>query len=233
MDGSTPGFPVLHCLPELAQIHVHWVSDAIQLSHLLSPPSPPALNLSQQQSLFQWVGSLHQVVKDGDSASASVLPVNIQGWFPSVFTDLISLQSKGLSKGSSKALILQHSAFYIAQLSHRYMISRKTIVLTVQIFVSKGISLLFNMLSRFVIVFLPKSKHLLISSLQSPSKVILEPKKIKSDTVSIFSPHPFAKKWWDQMPWSSFFKWWALNQLFHSPLSLSSRSSLVHLHFLP
>ena len=232
MDSSMSGFPVLHNLLEFVQTHGHWVKDAIQLSHLLSPPSPPALNLSQQQSLFQWIGSLHQVVKDGDSASASVLPVNIQGWFPSVFTDLISLQSKGLSKGSSKALILQHSAFFIVQLSHPYMTTGKTRVLTRWAFVGKVMSLLFNMLSRFVIVFLPKSKHLLISSLQSPSKVILEPKKIKSDTVSIFSPHPFAKKWWDQMPWSSFFKWWALNQLFHSPLSLSSRGSLV-LHFLP
>ena len=63
MDCSTPGFPVLHCLPELAQIHVHWVGDAIQLSHPLLPPSPPALNVSQHQGLFQWVSSSHQVAK--------------------------------------------------------------------------------------------------------------------------------------------------------------------------
>ena len=63
MDCSTPDFPVLHYLPELARIHVHWVNDAIQLSHLLSLPSPPALNLSQHQGLFQWVGSLYQVGK--------------------------------------------------------------------------------------------------------------------------------------------------------------------------
>ena len=60
---SMPGFPVLHCLPEFAQIHVHWVSDAIQPSHPLPPSSPPAFNLSQHQGLFQWVGSLHQVAK--------------------------------------------------------------------------------------------------------------------------------------------------------------------------
>ena len=63
MECSTPGFPVLHHLPEFAQTHVHWVGDAIQLSHPLSSPSPPALNLSQHQGLFQWVGSLHQVAK--------------------------------------------------------------------------------------------------------------------------------------------------------------------------
>ena len=63
MDYSTPGFPALHCPPEFAQIHVHWVSDGIQLSHFLLSPSPPALNLSQPQSLFQWVSPLHQVVR--------------------------------------------------------------------------------------------------------------------------------------------------------------------------
>ena len=75
------------------------------------------------------------------------------------------------------------------------------------------------MLSRLVITFLPRSKHLLISWLQSPSAVILEPPKIKSGTVSLF-PHLFPMKWWDRMPWSSFSECWALSQLFHSPLSL-------------
>ena len=86
-------------------------------------------------------------------------------------------------------------------------------------------SLLFNMLSRLVIAFLPRSKCLFLSWLQSPSAVILNPKKIKSLTVSIVSL--FAMKWWDQMPWSSFSQCWALSQLFHSPLSLSSRGFLV------
>ena len=77
MDYSMPGFPVLHCFLEFAQTHVHWVNDAIQLSHPLLTPSSPALNLSQHQGLFQWVGSLHQVAKSiGASASALVLPVN-------------------------------------------------------------------------------------------------------------------------------------------------------------
>ena len=79
-------------------------------------------------------------------------------------------------------------AFFIGQLSHPYMTTRKTISLITRTFVGKGLSLLFNMLSRLVIAFLPKSKRLLISLLQSPSAVILEPRKIKSDTVSIVSP---------------------------------------------
>ena len=93
-----------------------------------------------------------------------------------------------LQDHSSKASILQLSAFFIVQLSHPYMTTGKTIVLTRQTFVGKVMSLLFNMLSRLVITFLPRSKHLLISWLQSPSAVILEPRKIKSLTVSILSP---------------------------------------------
>ena len=100
VDCSTPGFPVPHHLPEFGQTHAHWVDDAIQLSHPLSSPSPPAFNLSQLQCLFQSVGSSYQVTsqRTGASASASVLPMNIQGWFPLGLTGLISLQSKGLSR---------------------------------------------------------------------------------------------------------------------------------------
>ena len=92
-----------------------------------------------------------------------------------------------LQHHSSKASILQCSAFFIVQLSHPYMTTGKTIALTRQTFVGKVMSLLFNMLSRLVITFLPRSKHLLISW-QSPSAVILEPPEIKSDTVSAVSP---------------------------------------------
>ena len=108
--------------------------------------------------------------------------------------DLLAVQGtlKSLQHHSSKAAILWHSVFFIVQLSHPYMITGKTIALTRWIFVSKVMSLLFNMLSRFpvahLITFLPRSKHLLISWLQSPSAVILEPKKIKSLTLSIISP---------------------------------------------
>ena len=89
-------------------------------------------------------------------------------------------------------------------------------------------SLLLNMLSRLVITFLPRSKCLFISWLQSPSVVILEPKKIKSDTVSTV-PHLFPMKWWDRMPWSSFSECWALSQLLHSPPLLSSGGFFVPL----
>jgi len=115
----------------------------------------------------------------GVSASASLLPMNIQGWFPLGWTGWISLQSKGLSSllqhHSSKASILRCSAFFIVQLSHPYMTTGKTIALTRWTFVGKVLCLLFNMLSRLVITFLPRSKRLLISWLQSPSAVILEP----------------------------------------------------------
>ena len=102
---------------------------------------------------------------------------------------------------SSKVSILPCSAFFTVQLLHPYMTTGKTIALTRQTFVGKVMSLLFNMLSRLVITFLPRSTCLLISWLQSPSAVILEPPKIKSDTVPLF-PHLFPMKWWDKMPWS-------------------------------
>ena len=110
------------------------------------------------------------------SASASVLPIDIQDWFPLGLTGLISLQSKGLSRlfqhHSSKALILQCSAFFMVQLSHMYVTTGKIIALTRWTFVGKVMSLLFNMLSRLVVTFLPRSKRLLLSWLKSPSTVI-------------------------------------------------------------
>ena len=127
-------------------------------------------------------------------ASASVLPVNIQHWFPLGLTGLISLQSKGPSRVFSNTTIRKHQFFgpqdsLLVQLSHPYMTTGKIIALTRQTFISKVMSLLFNTLSLSVIAFLARSKHLLISWLQSPSAVILEPKggKKKSVTTSIFS----------------------------------------------
>ena len=117
---------------------------------------------------------------------------SVQDWFPLGLTALISLLSKGLRSllrhQNSKASILRCLPFFMVQLSHPYMTTGKTIALTRWTFVSKVMSLLFNMLSRFIIGFLPRNKHLLISQLQSPSAVILEPKKIKSVTTSTFSP---------------------------------------------
>ena len=128
----------------------------------------------------------------GVSASASVL-MNIQDWFSLGLTGLISLQSKGLSRLFSNTTVQKHQffstqLFFIVELSHPYTTTGKTIALTRWTFVSKVMPVLFNMLSRLVRVLLPKSKHLLISWLQSPSAVILEPKKMKSVTVSIVSP---------------------------------------------
>ena len=163
--------------------------------------------------------------------------MNTQDWFPLGLTGLISLQFKGLSRvfsntTSLKAAVLQCSAFFMVQLSHPHMTTGKTTALTTQTFVGKVMSLLFNMLSRLVVAFLPRSKCLLISWLQSPSTVILDPRKIKSHCFPLF-PHLFAMKWWDRMPWSLFFECWVSSQVFHSPLSLSSRGSSVPPSFLP
>ena len=106
--------------PKLAQTHVHWVGDAIQPSHPLWPPSSPALHLPQAQGLFQWVCSLHQVAKvfrsTGASASASVLSMNIQGWFPLGVTSLITLQSNWRSTVFSSTTVQKHQ-FFSAQLT--------------------------------------------------------------------------------------------------------------------
>ena len=134
MDCSTPGFPFHHQLPELAQTHIHWVGDASQPSHPLSPASPPAFNLSQHQGLFKWVSSSQQVAKIlGVSASSSVLPMNTQNWFPLGWNGLI-LQSKRLSRVFFNTTVqtlsvLWHSAFFIVQLSHPYMTAGKIIAL--------------------------------------------------------------------------------------------------------
>ena len=108
-DCSTPGFPVLHHLPELAQTHVHGASDAIQSFHPLSSPSP-AFSLSQHQGLFQWVGSSHQMAKVLE-LQPSVPPMNIQDWFPLGSTGLISLPSKGLSWVFSNITVQKHQFF--------------------------------------------------------------------------------------------------------------------------
>ena len=165
---------------------------------LLLPPSLPASGSFPMSQLFPSGGQ-----STGVSASASVLPMNTQDWSPLGWTGWVSLQSKGLSNIFSnttvqKPSIFRHSAFFTVQLSHPYMTTRKTVALTGQTFVGKVMSLLFNMLSRLVITFLPRSKCLLMSWLQSPSAMILEPKKIN---LTLF-PHLFAMKWWDQRPWS-------------------------------
>ena len=139
MNCSTPGFPVHHQLPELTQTHVHRVGDAIQPSHPLLSPSDPSNEYAGLISFkMDWLDLLA-----------------VQGTLKSL-----------LQNHSSKASILQHSAFFIVQCSHPYMTTGKTIALTRRNFVGKVMSLLFNMLSWLVITFLPRSKCLLISRLQ-------------------------------------------------------------------
>ena len=193
MNRSTPCLPVHHQLLESTQTHIHRVSDAIQLSHPLSSPSPPAPNPSQHQSLFQWVISSMRWPKYWSFCISIIPSKEIPGLisFRMEWLDLLAVQGtlkSLLQHHSSKAPILQRSAFFTVQLSHPYMTTGKTIALTRRTFVGKVTSLLLNMLSRLVITFLPRSKSLLISWLQSPSAVILEPRKIKSDTVSTGSP---------------------------------------------
>ena len=158
------------------------------------PQSLPASDSFPVSQLFAWGGQ-----STGVSALASFLPNNTQDWCPSEWTGWISLQSKGLSRvfsnTAAQIINFQCSAFFTVHLSHPYMTVYihthpygKTIALTRQTFVGKVMSLLLNMLSSLVIIFLPRSKCLLISWLQSPSAVILEPQKIKSDSASTVSP---------------------------------------------
>ena len=163
MDSIMPGFPAIHYLLEFAETQVHCINDAIQSSHPLSSPSPLALNISQHQSLFQWVSSLHHVAK--------VLEFQLQHQsfheYPKLISfridwlDLIAVQGtlkSLLQHHSSKASIVRNFAIFVVQ--HPYMTTGKTIALTRRVFVGKLMSLLFNMLSRLVKTFLPKSECL-------------------------------------------------------------------------
>ena len=167
-----------------------WCHPTISSSVILFSSCLQSFPASGSFQMSRFFASVGQSI--GVSASASVLLMNIKDWFPLGWTGWISLLSQGLSRVlqhyNSKAPSLWCSAFFMVQLSHPYMTTGKTIALTRQTFVSKVMSLFFNMLSRFVIAFHPRNKCLLISWLQSPSAVILEPMKIKSVTVSTFSP---------------------------------------------
>ena len=190
MDCSMPGLPVQHQLPEFTQTQVHWVGDAIQPSHPLLSPSPPAFNLSQNQGLFQWVSPSHQVAK--------VLEFQLQHqssqsiWFPWGWTGWISLLSKGLSRVfwtwqfksiSSLVLSFLYSSTFMSIYDDWKNHSFDYMDLCWQV-----MSLLFNKLCMWVITFLPRSKYFSISWLQSSAAVIFEPPKLKSITVSTVSP---------------------------------------------
>ena len=168
---------------------------------LLLPPFFPSIRVFPNQSALciRWPKYLEFRFNISPSNEHPGLVSFRRNWL-----DLLAVQGtlkSLLQHHSSKASILQPSAFFIVQLSHPYMTIGKNIALTRQIFVGKVMSLLFNMLSRLVITFLPRSKCLLISWLESSSAMILEPKKIKSDTVSTVSPS-ICHEVWNWMPWS-------------------------------
>ena len=199
---------------------------------LLLPPIPPSIRVFSNESTLciRWPKYWN--------FSFSISPSNEHSGVISFRMDWLDLlAAQGTLKSllqhhSSKASILWHSAFFTVQISHSYMTTGKTIALTRWTFVGKGLSLLFNMLSRLVITFLLRSKHLLISWLQSPSAVILEPKKINSLTVSTFSPSICLEV---MGPDVMIFVFWMLS--FKPTFSLSSftssSGSLIPLHFLP
>ena len=146
MNHSMPGLPVHHQLLDFTQTHVHWFDDAIQPTHPLLSPSPPALNPSKHQSLFQWVNSSHEVAK----VLEFQLPSKEQPGLISFQMDWLDLLAdQGILKSllqyhSSKASILWHSAFFVVQLSHPYMTTGKTIALTRWTFVGKVLCLCFS-----------------------------------------------------------------------------------------
>ena len=158
-----PGFPVHHQLLDFIQTHVHRVSDAIQASHPLSSPSPPlifpSIRVFSNESALCIRWPKYQSFSFSISSSKEY-PGLIS--FRMDWLDLLAVQrtfKSLLQDHSSKASILQHSAFFTVQLSHPYMTTGKTIALTRQTFVGRVMSLLFNRLSRLVITFLPRSKH--------------------------------------------------------------------------
>ena len=143
-------------------------------------------------------------------ASVLVLPMNIQGWFPLVLTSLISFLSKGLSRVFSSTIIQKYQFFGTqpslwSQLSHPYMTIGKTVTLSTWAFVGKVMSLLFNIPPRFVIAFLPRSKCLFNFRAAATIHSYFVAQKKQSLSLFPLFPHLLAMKWWDQMPWSSFF----------------------------
>ena len=208
LAAATAGLPIRHQLPEFTQTHIHRVNDAIQPSHPLLSPSLlssifPSIRIFSNEFVLcirwpkYWSFSFNTSPSNEHSGLIS---------FRMVSLDLLAVQGtlkSLLQHHSSKASILPHSAFFTVQ-SHPYMTTGKTIALTRRTFVGKVMSLLFNKLSWLIIAFLPRSKHLLISWLQSPPAVILEPPKTQNLSLFPLFPHLFPTKWWDQVPWSYF-----------------------------
>ena len=190
MDYSTPGFPIPHHLLEFAQVHIHCIGDDVQAPHPLTPlhllPSifPSIGDFSNELSIHVWWSKHWSFTFSISPCSQYSGLISLKmGWF-----DLLAVQGTFrslLQHHSSKASILWCCACFMVQLSQPYVTTGKTIALTIRIFVSRVMSLLLKTLSRFAIAFLPRNSRLLISWLQSPSAVILEPKKRKSVSPSI------------------------------------------------
>ena len=203
MNRSTPGLPVHHQLPESTQTHVH--ESVMPSSHLILCRPLLLLSIPPSTRVFSNESALRMRWPKYWSFSFSISPSNEHPGLISFRIDWLDLLAvQGMLKNllqhhSSKASILWRSTFFIVQLSHSYMTTGKTRALTGQTFVDKVMSLLFNMPSRLVVTFLPRSKCLLISWLQSPSAVILKPPKINQPLFPLF-PHLFHMKWWDRMP---------------------------------
>ena len=209
----------------------------LTISSSVIPYFPWPQSFKKHQNLFQWVSSSHEVAKYW-SFSFSISPSNEHPGLISFRMDWLDLHAvKGTLKSllqhhSSKASILRRSAFFIVQLSHPYMTTTKIIALTRRTFVGKVMSLHFNMLSSLLITFLPRSKRLLISWVQSPSAAILEPRKIKSAIISNVSPSISHEV---MGPDAMILVFWMLSfkATFSLSFSLWSRGSLVLLRFLP
>ena len=229
IDCSTPGLPVHHQLPEFQLMFIELVmpSNHLILCHLLQ--SFPASRSSKEPVLcIRWPRYWCFSICPSNEYSELIA-------FKIDWLDILAVQGtlkSLLQHHSSKPSILRHSAYFIVQLSHPYMTTGKSIALTRWTFFGKVMCLLFNTLSRLVITFLPKSKHLWISWLQSPSAVILEPQIIKSVTVSTVSPSICCEVMGSD---AMILVFWMLSfkPTFHSLLSLSLRGSLVLLRFLP
>ena len=233
MNCSMPGHPVHHQLLEFTQTQVYWVSmpsNHLILCHPLLLPSSifPKISLFSNESVLRIRWPKHW------SFTFSISPSNKYLGLISLrmdWLDLLAVQGtlkSLLQHHSSKASILWCSTLFIIQHSHLYMTTGKTIILSRWTFVGKVMTLLFNKLSSLVITFLPSGKNLLISWLQSPSAVILEPKKVKSVTVSTVSPSICYEV---IGPDAMILVFWMLS--FKPTFSLSSRGFWVPLHFLP
>ena len=204
MDCSTPGLPVHYQLLAYTQTHVHcwWCHPTISSTAIPFSSCLQSFPASGSFPMSQFFTSGGQSI--GVSASTSVLPMNIQDWFPLGWTGCSPRDPQESSPTPQFKSInsLALNFLYGTKLTpiHDYW-KNYSFDYYIWAFVGKVMSLLFNILSRLVIAFLPRSKRLVISWLQSPSAVIVEPKK-RSLSLFLLFPHLFAMKWWDQMPWS-------------------------------